>query len=365
PNPITVSGIAFNTNNLSQLLLSNNTSGVQLGLSMLAETPVYVELMAKELLLLQILHKEEALREEAERLLQQSFSQEQLRKHAQPLQVFQIAHSNQYNPKVWQDNLTAYQTVMEDFDPLLQQQPVFIQHLVKLADRQLRTLDRLRPAIHDYQHPLFWYEKIVSLNEQSGKAHFKVANILQEKYFNRDQHLHRLSDAVAAYKKAIQLQYYPDLCHHLIGRLYEEHRNDWRNAKFAYEASLRINPNYTASLNRLSGIHLRKEKDYTHAWHLAEKSLQIRPKNALALVRKGEILIAKSGDFHGAKHLYHQALSMDQGNVHVLNAMGDLLYFHFKAPKEARQFFHATIKIAHHDAHAAKMIHTIDQDLEA
>ncbi|MEM6725355.1 MAG: hypothetical protein AAF598_15045 [Bacteroidota bacterium] len=358
-----MSGIAFNTNNLSQLLLSATPSGVRLGLSMLAETPVYVELMARELLLIRALHQDEQVVEEAENLLQQALSPEQIERQANALRVFNIETSNQYEPQTWHDNLSAYQGEMEFFDPLIQQNPAFVHRLLKLADRQFRTLERLRPAIHDFTHPLFWYEKVTQLNDESGKAYFKVANILQEKYFHRDQYLHRLSDAVDAYKKAIQLNYYPDLSYHLIGRLYEEHRNDWRNAKFAYQESLKFNPNYTASLNRLSSIHLRKEKDYSHAWHLAEKSLQIRPKNAIALIRKGEILIEQSGDFHGAKNLYHQALSMDQCNVQVLNAMGDLLYFHFKAPKEARQFFHATIRIVNDDPHATKMIHTIDQDL--
>lgn len=166
---------------------------------------------------------------------------------------------------------------------------------------------------NDWQDPITFYEKNISLGGYSGRVYTNLGMAYAD--------LKKDKEAIAAYKKAIEIEenlfqpwYDMGNSFNALGKTNE--------AIEAYQKSIEINPYFIPAYNNLSRIFVDQKKT-DEAVTLLQKANEKNPKNIQLLYNLG-IVYSQEGDKAEAHRYFKEALALDPTNIDLIKASNAL-----------------------------------------
>jgi tetratricopeptide (TPR) repeat protein len=118
------------------------------------------------------------------------------------------------------------------------------------------------------------------------------------------------AQAIAVYQQSLKNNPREPMFYILMGELYE-HKQDWSNAKDAYQKALEIKPGNPLASNNLAYVMLQSGGNVDMALSLAQTARRGMPDSPYAADTLGWILYQK-GAYQSAVDLFQEALKLDE-----------------------------------------------------
>jgi tetratricopeptide (TPR) repeat protein len=146
------------------------------------------------------------------------------------------------------------------------------------------------------------FTKAAQLDKNNSDALLKLGQVQVAKG-SADQ-------ALATYKRSLQDNPHEAMFYILMGELYE-HKQDWANAKDAYQKALEIKPENPLASNNLAYVMLQSGGNVDMALSLAQTARRGMPDSPYAADTLGWILYQK-GAYQSAVDLFQEALKLGE-----------------------------------------------------
>lgn len=171
---------------------------------------------------------------------------------------------------------------------------------------------------HKYEEALAVFENLTKQSE-NAEYYYNIGYIktAQEKY----------SDAIAAFRKATQLDRLFAKAYEAMGRAYQQMGNPEEAQKF---------------LQKAADIYMSKDK-VENAEEILNEIMQINP-DTINVYNSLGVLYRKKGDLDTALNNYLKALKVHPGESHIHYNIGRL-YLEMKAPVEAKSHFAKALQL--------------------
>ena len=302
----------------------------------------------------------QSIRKEAEVLLKQVFSKEQINELAYPLSGFY-----QFNVFTEKEDLSqqlplmeTYQAKATDYDPIFSKIPRYAYLFHRLGKHCETTYQA-------YEWAIYFYKKATQFNPTDGENHFRIGYALQC-FLMKDGEATYAEEALTAYQKALDYSlsaHSSSRCLNNMGVIYTAYLGLQKQAETCYKKVLKFKPNHISTLNNLADLYIEQQA-YGKAKKLLKKAIKQAPHNHTTLANWGEWYMKATTDYETAKTYLKKAIRQQPNSANHYVLLGNLYLDYLNSPKRAKPFYVKALEYEPFNKEAWKRLNEIKENYD-